>query len=140
MSFNYLDEKREKTPFDELETNFIKKGKWTLKRLFDNIPFLKKRYQQAKITPDVLKSVDDFAKIPFMDKPDFLDSYPNKLLCVKQNEVVRMHRTSGHWEMVATTGFYTKNDLDTWTYLCALKVAAMGITKNDVFQNTTSAG
>ena len=140
MSFNYLDEKREKTPFDELETNFIKKGKWTLKRLFDNIPFLKKRYQQAKITPDVLKSVDDFAKIPFMDKPDFLDSYPNKLLCVKQNEVVRMHCTSGTSGNCPTTGFYTKNDLDTWTYLCARNFTAMGMTKNDVFQNTTSAG
>lgn len=101
---------------------------------------MNKRYADAKITPDSLQSTADFAKIPFMIKSDFLDCYPNKHLCIPQNEVVRMHCTSGTSGNRPTTGFYSRSDLDTWTYLCARNLGAIGLTKNDVFQNTTSSG
>ncbi|MHA1757529.1 MAG: phenylacetate--CoA ligase, partial [Promethearchaeota archaeon] len=87
MQYNYFDEKREKTPWEELEKNWIKRGRWTLKRLYDNIPFLKKRYQEAGISPDDLKTVEDFQKIPFMTKQDFLDSFPDKLVCVPKEDL-----------------------------------------------------
>ncbi|MGQ4875431.1 MAG: phenylacetate--CoA ligase family protein [Promethearchaeia archaeon] len=140
MQYNYFDEKREKTPWEELEKNWIKRGRWTLKRLYDNIPFLKKRYQEAGISPDDLKTIEDFQKIPFMTKQDFLDSFPDKLVCVPKEDLVRMHATSGTSGHRPTCGYYTKKDLDDWTYLCARNLAAIGMTKKDVFQNTTSAG
>jgi phenylacetate-CoA ligase len=140
MKYNYFDEKREKTPLRELEENFIKRGRWTLNRLYENIPFLKKRYKEAGITPDSLKTLKDFEKIPYMTKQDFLDSFPDKLLCVQKDQIVRMHATSGTSGHRPTCGYYTKKDLDDWTYLCARNLGAIGMTKNDVFQNTTSAG
>ncbi|MHA1724124.1 MAG: phenylacetate--CoA ligase family protein [Promethearchaeota archaeon] len=140
MKYNYFDEKKEKTPWSELEKNIIKRGRWTLKRLWDNIPFLKKRYQDAGINPDSLKTIKDFQKIPFMTKQDFLDSFPDKLVCVPKEDLVRMHATSGTSGHRPTCGFYNKNDLDNWTYLCARNLGAIGMTKKDVFQNTTSAG
>ena len=140
MEYNYLDEKKEKAPWDELEEGFVEKGRQTLKRLYNNIPFLKARYDEAGIKPEDLKTLDDFKKIPFQVKKDFLESFPNKLLCVPEEEVVRMHCTSGTTGNRPTCGYYTQNDLDTWTYLCARNLAAMGMKKEDVFQNTTSAG
>ena len=138
--YNYFDEKREKTPWKELEENLVKRGRWTLKSLYDNKPFLKKRYQEAGISPESINSIEDFKKVPFMTKQDFLDSFPDKLLCVPNEEIVRMHATSGTSGHAPTCGFYTQKDLDDWSYLCARNLGAIGITKKDVFQNTTSAG
>jgi len=75
-----------------------------------------------------------------MTKQDFLDSFPDKLLCVPNEEIVRMHATSGTSGHAPTCGFYTQKDLDDWSYLCARNLGAIGMTKKDVFQNTTSAG
>ncbi len=140
LEYNYFDEKREKTPWAELEEQIIKQGRWTLKLLYDKIPSLKKRYQEANISPDDIKSLEDFNKVPFMYKQDFLDSFPDKLICVPKEDVVRMHATSGTSGHRPTCGYYTKNDLDSWSYLCARNLGAIGMTKKDVFQNTTSAG
>jgi phenylacetate-CoA ligase len=75
-----------------------------------------------------------------MTKQDFLDNFPDKLLCVPKEDIVRMHATSGTSGHRPTCGFYTQKDLDNWSYLCARNLGAIGMTKKDVFQNTTSAG
>jgi phenylacetate-CoA ligase len=101
---------------------------------------LKKRYQEAGITPDDIKNIDDFKKIPYMIKQDFLDSFPDKLICVTKEEIVRMHATSGTSGHRPTCGYYTQKDIEDWSYLCARNLGAIGMTNKDVFQNTTSAG
>ena len=101
---------------------------------------MKKRYQDAGISPDDIKSVEDFKKVPYMIKQDFLDNFPDKLLCVPNEDIVRMHATSGTSGHQPTCGFYNQKDLDDWSYLCARNLGAIGMTKKDVFQNTTSAG
>ena len=133
MEYNYFDEKREKTPWNELEENWIKRGRWTLQRIYDNIPFLKKRYQEAGISPSDIKSVEDFQKIPYMTKQDFLDSFPDKLVVGPKEDLIRMHATSGTSGHRPTCGFYNQTDLDNWTYLCARNLGAIGMTKKDVF-------
>jgi phenylacetate-CoA ligase len=75
-----------------------------------------------------------------MTKQDFLDNFPDKLLCVPKEDIVRMHATSGTSGHRPTCGYYTQKDLDDWSYLCARNLGAIGMTKKDVFQNTTSAG
>ena len=75
-----------------------------------------------------------------MTKQDFLDNFPDKLLCVPNEDIVRMHATSGTSGHQPTCGFYNQKDLDDWSYLCARNLGAIGMTKKDVFQNTTSAG
>ncbi|TFG14379.1 MAG: phenylacetate--CoA ligase [Promethearchaeota archaeon] len=75
-----------------------------------------------------------------MTKQDFLDNFPDKLLCVPHEDIVRMHATSGTSGHRPTCGYYTQKDLDDWSYLCARNLGAIGMTKRDVFQNTTSAG
>ena len=101
---------------------------------------MKKRYQEAGITPDDIKNIDDFKKIPYMIKQDFLDSFPDKLICVTKEEIVRMHATSGTSGHRPTCGYYTQKDIEDWSYLCARNLGAIGMTNKDVFQNTTSAG
>jgi len=140
MNFNYFDEKREKTDWKDLERNWIKRGNWTFKRIYDNIPSLKKRYKDAEISPEDINTIVDFNKIPYMTKQDFLDAFPDNLVVAPKESLVRMHATSGTSGHRPTCGFYTKKDLDDWSYLCARNLGAIGMTAKDVFQNTTSAG
>ena len=140
MEFLYWDEKAEKLPNEELAKIQLKKGLWSARTLHDKIPLFKERYDSAGIDLGNIDSLEKFQKIPFMTKSDFLNSYPDKLLCVPKKEVIRMHCTSGTSGNRPTCGFYTRHDLETWTDLCAKNLMMIGVTDEDVFQNTTSSG
>jgi phenylacetate-CoA ligase len=103
----------------------------TVKRIYDNVPYYKKKMDEKGVTPADIKSVDDLKKLPFITKTDLRDAYPCGLLAVPLRDCVRIHSTSG------TTGkrviaFYTQNDLDLWDDCCARSIAAAGGTKDDV--------
>ncbi len=102
-------------------------------------PFYAKRFAEAGITPESIKTVDDIRKIPFTCKDDLRQCYPDKLACVDREEFVRMHCSSG------TTGSpvaicYTQKDLSTWADLMARSMHATGLRKKDVFQNMSGYG
>lgn len=138
--YQYYDEKGEKLPWDELTKIHINKGNWTLNKLIDKNQKLSQRYKEAGVTKNFIKSIDDFQKIPFMEKQDFLDAFPYGMLCTPIESLVRMHCTSGTSGNQPTCGFYTQTDLENWTKLCAKNLMGIGVSKDSVFQNTTSSG
>ncbi|MBR4423894.1 MAG: phenylacetate--CoA ligase [Mailhella sp.] len=102
-------------------------------------PFYAKRFAEAGITPDSIRTVDDIRKVPFTSKDDLRRCYPYGLACVDRSEFVRMHCSSG------TTGSpvaicYTQKDLDTWAGLMARGMHVAGFRKEDVFQNMSGYG
>ncbi len=136
----YFNEKREKLPWNDLvkvQEDGIKK---TIKNMWNNNKYLHDKIKNAGVTPESFNTLDDIKKFPFMEKHDFLDNYPMGLLCVPRDTLVRMHATSGTSGNRPTTGFYTRNDLESWTDLTAKNLVAIGMTNKDVFQNTTSSG
>jgi phenylacetate-CoA ligase len=103
----------------------------TVKRLYENVPYYKKKMDDKGVTPADIKSVDDLKKLPFITKADLRDTYPDGLLAAPKHDCVRIHSTSG------TTGkrvvaFYTQHDLDLWDDCCARAIVAAGGTKDDV--------
>ena len=48
----------------------------TVKRVYENVPFYKKKFDEAGIKPSDVKSVDDLHKLPFTTKQDLRDNYP----------------------------------------------------------------
>ena len=104
-----------------------------VRRVYDNVPYYRKKMDAAAVTPDDVKSVEDLNKLPFLTKDDLREAYPHGLLAVPVEEAVRIHSTSG------TTGrrvvaFYTQHDIDLWDDCCARALAAAGCTKQDVVQ------
>ncbi len=102
-----------------------------VKNVWDNVPMYRKRMEEAGLTPDDIKSVDDLHKLPFIEKDDLRDQYPYGLCARPQSECVRIQSTSG------TTGrrvvaFYTQHDLDLWEDCCARAIVAAGGTNEDV--------
>ena len=102
-----------------------------VKNVWDNVPMYRQRMEEAGLTPDDIRSVDDLKKLPFITKDDLRDQYPYGLLARPLSECVRIQSTSG------TTGrrvvaFYTQHDLDLWEDCCARAITAAGGTNEDV--------
>lgn len=101
--------------------------------------FYRERLDQSAIDTDSIQSLDDLVRIPFTTKDDLRSQYPTGLLCVPQNEIVRMHCSSG------TTGSpvaicHTQNDINAWADLMARCMYMVGVRRDDVFQNMSGYG
>ena len=110
-----------------------------VKRVYENVPYYRKKMDEAGVKPEDIKELSDITKLPFLTKDDLRDAYPYDLMALPVSECVRIHSTSG------TTGrrvvdFYTQNDIDKWEDGCARAICAAGGTKEDVVQVSYSYG
>ena len=86
-----------------------------------------------------VESVDDFLRLPFSHKQDLRDAYPLGLMAVPEEEIVRIHSSSG------TTGTpviipYTAKDVDDWAAMFKRCYEFAGITTKDRIQITPGYG
>src|SRR3989344_1416538 len=73
---------------------------------WEKSPFYKKKWQEAGVNPDTLKSLEDFSKFPVVTKSDLREAQKieppfGSYLCIPPGEVGRVYGTSG------TTGIPT---------------------------------
>jgi len=118
---------------DELKQLQLEQLQATLSRVYMNVPFYHRKFNELGIDPDEIRSLDDLRKLPFTTKNDLRDNYPYGLFAVPLREVVRIHASSGTTGMSTVVG-YTKNDIKTWSNLVARVLTAGGVTKDDVVQ------
>ncbi len=102
-----------------------------VRRIYDRVPFYREKMQQAGVTPEDIRSVDDLGRLPFSYKQDLRDTYPYGLLAVPLRDVVRLHASSGTTGKQIVAG-YTKRDLDIWADCCARALTAAGCDENDI--------
>jgi phenylacetate-CoA ligase len=124
---------------EELAQLQLERLESTLNRVYMNVPFYKKKFDELNFNPDELRSLDDLRKLPLTTKSDLRDNYPYGLFAVPLREVVRIHASSGTTGMSTVVG-YSKNDIKTWSNLVARVLAAGGITKDDVIQISFNYG
>ena len=129
----YWEPENETMMREELEQLQLERLQSTLSRVYMNVPFYRRKFDQFGIDPDEFRSLADLRKLPFTTKDDLRESYPYGLFAVPLREVVRIHASSGTTGMSTVVG-YTKNDLKTWSNLMARVLTAGGITKDDVVQ------
>jgi len=111
----------------------------TLNRVYLNVPFYRRTFDEAGFNPDDLRSLSDLRKLPFTVKNDLRENYPYGLFAVPLREVVRVHASSGTTGMSTVVG-YTRNDIKTWSNLVGRILAAGGITADDVIQISFNYG
>ena len=85
----------------------------TVKNCYENVPFYKKKMDEIGVKPEDIKSIDVIVKLPFTTKHDLRDEYPFGLQAVPQNEIRRIHASSGTTGK-PVVGTYTENDLKMW--------------------------
>ena len=92
-----------------------------------------------RVAPEEIRSLDDWARLPFLTKDALRDAYPYGLACAPREAVRRVHMSSG------TTGNpilnpYTRGDIVQWSEVMARCYRAAGVTAGDVIQITPSFG
>ena len=108
-----------------------------VQRLIAADNFYGKKLKEAGISE--VKTEEDFLKLPFSQKQDLRDAYPLGLMAVPEEEVVRIHSSSG------TTGLpviipYTAKDVDDWGEMFKRCYEYAGITNKDRIQITPGYG
>lgn len=108
-----------------------------LKRLTSRPGFYQQKF--AGIDVDAIRSQEDFEKLPFTWKGDLRDAYPLGLQAVPDEEIVRIHSSSG------TTGTpviipYTRQDVADWATMFARCYEMAGVTNLDRVHITPGYG
>jgi phenylacetate-CoA ligase len=104
----------EAMPLEDLRRLQFHKFKRILAHTYQHSPFYKKKFDEAGIRPDDIRTLEDIRKIPITSKEELRPAQENsepfpygELLSVPLEEVVRYHQTSG------TTGMPVRY-ADTW--------------------------
>jgi phenylacetate-CoA ligase len=108
-------------------------------RVYERVPFYRRKLDEAGIRPEDLRSIDDLVKLPFTTKPDFRDQYPFGLFAVDMKKVVRVHASSGTTGKPTVVG-YTRKDIELWSRTCARTLGCGNGTARDVVQNAYGYG
>ena len=108
-----------------------------IRRILASGNYYSEVYRKAGITG--VSSAEEFEKIPFTDKADLRNAYPLGIQAVPDEQVVRIHSSSG------TTGKpviipYTAKDVDDWATMFARCYEIAGITPKDRIQITPGYG
>jgi phenylacetate-CoA ligase len=110
---------------DEITALQLERLRWTLRHAYHNVPFYRRRFDEAGVHPDDCRDLADLASYPFTIKQDFRDNYPFGLLAVPRDQVARVHGSSGTTGKPTVVG-YTRRDVDTWADLVARSIRASG--------------
>ena len=108
-----------------------------IKALIDADNFYGKKLKAAGVSS--ISTPEDFEALPFSEKSDLREAYPLGLMTAPEDEIVRIHSSSG------TTGLpviipYTKKDVEDWAIMFARCFEYAGITKKDRIQITPGYG
>jgi phenylacetate-CoA ligase len=115
----------ERASLDELRAVQLDRLKATLRRVWENVPHYRAKFEAHGVHPDDLKSLADLAKFPFTTKEDLRATYPFGLFAVPREQVVRVHASSGTTGKPTVVG-YTKGDVERWAEVVARSIRASG--------------
>ncbi|WP_432007662.1 phenylacetate--CoA ligase PaaK [Streptomyces parvus] len=109
----------------ELEALQRERLRSTLRHAYDNVPFYRNAFDRAGLKPEDCRTLADLARFPFTAKTDLRDNYPFGMFAVPEQEVRRIHASSGTTGRPTVVG-YTERDLDTWADVVARSIRAAG--------------
>ncbi|MGB9845646.1 phenylacetate--CoA ligase family protein [Methanothermobacter tenebrarum] len=124
---------------DDLKELQLKRLQETIKRVYENVPYYKKKLEENNIYPEDIESLEDIKRLPYTTKEDLRRVYPFGMFAVPKKEIIEVHTSSG------TTGkpvvsSYTKEDIEIWGEVMARGLTMMGVTEDDIIQNTHGYG
>ncbi|GAA5630006.1 phenylacetate--CoA ligase [Acinetobacter vivianii] len=128
-----ITEDVEKMTLAELRALQTKRLKETLSNVYANSPVYKKKFDDAGVHPDDFVTLDDLAKFPFTTKQDLRDNYPFGMFAVPQEQIVRLHASSGTTGKPTVVG-YTQKDINTWSDIVARCLRMAGLSAKDMIQ------
>ncbi len=129
----FWDEKHECCSRDELIQIQLERVQSVLNRVYKNVSFYKNLFDNHKIVPEDVSSLEQFQKLPFTTLNDLQNNYPYGLFAVPLREVVRIHTATETVDKPTVIG-YTLRDIRNWSNLVARFLTSVGVSKEDVIQ------
>lgn len=129
----------ETLPREALTAIQLRRLRATLERVYATVPFYRSRFEAAGITPNDIRTLEDFQQLPFTTKQDLRDNYPFGMFAVPMDNVVRIHASSGTTGQPTVVG-YTARDINTWSELMARALTAGGAGRRDIIHNAYGYG
>jgi phenylacetate-CoA ligase len=144
MKNRYYDPQIETASRDTLQKIQTDKLKSLVKHAWGSSPFYRRKFEEAKVTPDQIQSLEDIAKLPFVTKEDLRKNQETSppwgdALTLPPEDCQRIHLTSG------TTGkplriLDTAEDWAKFCHIYARNLYAYGIRKTDMAMPAFSFG
>lgn len=129
----------ETLPREALEAIQLRRLQTTLARVYANVSFYRKQFDDAGVKPVDIQKLSDLKHIPFTSKQDLRDNYPYGMFAVPMDNVVRIHASSGTTGQATVVG-YTARDIQTWAGLMARSLSAGGASRGDIIHNAYGYG
>ena len=118
-------DRAERMSVDKLRALQLDRLRWTLGYAYANVPFYRKKFDAAGVSPQDCRALEDLASFPVTTKDDLRENYPAGMFAVPVAELRRIHASSGTTGQPTVVG-YTQADLDTWSDLMARSIRAAG--------------
>jgi len=135
----FWNEEFETLPRAAIESLQLKRLQQVVQKACATVPFYRESFARAKVTPEMIKTLDDLRRIPFTLKQDMRDNYPYGLFAVPLEEIVRIHASSGTTGKPTVVG-YTQRDIEMWAELMARSFVAAGAHRGDIIHNAYGYG
>ncbi|MCY4725635.1 phenylacetate--CoA ligase [Nocardioides sp. STR2] len=129
----------ETAPIEELRALQLERLRWSVRHAYDNVAHYRRAFDEAGVTPDDVRSLEDLARLPFTTKATLRDNYPFGMFAVPREDVVRLHASSGTTGKPTVVG-YTRDDLDMWADVVARSIRAAGGRRGMVLHNAYGYG
>ncbi len=129
----YWNEPMETMPREALQRLQLERLQHTVRRVYQNVPVYRTRMQEAGVSPEDIKTLCDVRLLPFTQKSDLRDNYPYGLFAAPQEEIVRIHASSGTTGKPIVAG-YTAHDVQVWAEVVARCLGCAHITRADTVQ------
>ena len=121
---------QETLPREQMEALQLRRLRDLCARIYANVPFYRKRFDDLGMTPADITSLADLRYLPFTEKQDLRNYSPFGLFAVPREHIVRIHASSGTTGKSTVVG-YTARDLETWSEVMARSLACAGVTSRD---------
>src|SRR5678815_5353764 len=121
----------ERASTDELRALQLERLRWSVRHAYDHVAHYHQAFDAAGVNPNDLRRLEDLARFPFLTKQDFRSNYPFGLFAVPQEDIARIHASSGTTGKPTVVG-YTATDIDNWSNLVARSIRAAGGRRGDI--------
>ena len=111
---------------DELESLQLRRLQQTLAYAYERVPLYRAKFDDAGVHPADLRELGDLRLFPYTTKEDLRSTYPFGMFAVPQQQVARIHASSGTTGRPTVVG-YTAGDVDRWASLVARSLRASGV-------------
>jgi phenylacetate-CoA ligase len=104
-----------------------------INQAYSNVDFYRRKFDEAGLYPEDIKTMEDLKKIPFTTRKDLMENYPYGMFAVPLRDVVRLQFPLGLYGNPIVIG-YTRKDLEIWRELVARIMVGVGINEHDIIQ------